>query len=144
LEDVPVSKKNRSITILAVDDDFDILSYIRQFLQKHSFNVFGFTDPLLALEHFKINCNIYDMILSDVRMPGMNGFEFVKMLREINPKVIVLLMSAFDSTDYKSLGLSQDDDNNNNGTTTVDGFLQKPFTGRELINSINFHFDKYK
>ena len=59
------------------------------------------------------------MILSDVRMPGMNGFEFVKMLREINSKVIVLLMSAFDSTDYKSLGLSQD---NNNGTTIVDGF----------------------
>ena len=53
-------------------------------------------NPLLALEHFKINCNIYHIILSDVRMPGMNGFEFVKMLKEINPKVIVLFMSAFD------------------------------------------------
>ena len=138
LGSVPVSKTNKSITILALDDDFDILSYIRQFLQKHSFKVFGFTDPLLALEHFKINCNIYDIILSDVRMPGMNGFEFVKMIKEINPKVIVLLMSAFDSGDYENSELSQ----NNNRTAIVDGFLQKPFTGGELIKSINFHLDK--
>jgi DNA-binding response OmpR family regulator len=140
LGSVPASMTNKSITILALDDDNDILSYIRQFLQKHSFNVFGFTDPLLALEHFKINFNIYDLILSDVRMPGMNGFEFIKILREINPKVIVLLMSAFDSSDYKSSGLSQD----NKGTTKAVGFLQKPFTGRELIKTINLYLDKTK
>ena len=82
------------------------------------------------------------MILSDVRMPGMDGFGFVKMLKEINPKVTVLLMSAFDSSDYKYSGLSQDD--NNNGITKVDGFLQKPFSGGELIKTINFHLDKHK
>jgi DNA-binding response OmpR family regulator len=65
--------------ILVLDDDFDISLLIKQILQKHHFkNVFAFTDPLLALEHFKINHKEYSLIISDVKMPTMNGFEFVR------------------------------------------------------------------
>jgi DNA-binding NtrC family response regulator len=88
-------------TILALDDDFDIISIIRQLLQRRGFNVFGFTEPSLALEHFKMNCNSYDLVLSDVRMPGMNGFDFITKIREIDSKVIVLLMTAFDRSDFE-------------------------------------------
>jgi DNA-binding NtrC family response regulator len=56
--------------ILVLDDDFDISLLVKQVLQKHRFkNIFPFTDPLLALEHFKINHKEYSLIISDIRMP---------------------------------------------------------------------------
>lgn len=70
-----LSKRNRNSKeherkILVLDDDFDLASLIKQILQKDGFkNVFAFTDPLLALEHFKINYKDYSLIVSDIRMP---------------------------------------------------------------------------
>jgi two-component system, cell cycle response regulator CpdR len=61
--------------IQVVDDEFDIVNVIKLYLQGKGLNVFGFTDPLLALEHFRINCKNYMLIISDIRMPRMNGFE---------------------------------------------------------------------
>ena len=52
------------------DHDFDIIVIIKSVLQKQGFVVFAFTDPYLALEHFKINANDYGLVISDVRMPG--------------------------------------------------------------------------
>ena len=63
--------------IQVVDDEFDIVNIIKLYLQGKGLIVFGFTDPLLALEHFRINFKNYTLIVSDIRMPGMNGFEFV-------------------------------------------------------------------
>ena len=51
-------------------------------------------EPLLALEHFRINHKDYSLIVSDIRMPTMNGFEFVREARKIDPKVQDL---AYDS-----------------------------------------------
>ena len=62
--------KEHERKILVLDDDFDLASLIKQILQKHGFkNVVAFTDPLLALEHFKINHKDYSLIVSDIRMP---------------------------------------------------------------------------
>ena len=72
--------------ILVLDDEFDILTTIKSFLQKHGFHVYAFTDPHLALEHFQINATIYCLIISDIKMPHMNGFEFIKKVKEIKPK----------------------------------------------------------
>ncbi|HEU4448286.1 MAG TPA: response regulator [Nitrososphaeraceae archaeon] len=73
-------------SVLVLDDDFDINNMLKMSLQKHGYNVFGFTDPLLALEHFKINHSTYSLVLSDLRMPVMNGFEFVKYVKKNESK----------------------------------------------------------
>jgi two-component SAPR family response regulator len=86
--------------IMVLDDDFDLSQLVKQILQRHHFkNVFAFTDPLLALEHFRINQKDYSLIISDIRMPKMNGFEFVREARKINRKVKILLMTAFEIND---------------------------------------------
>jgi FixJ family two-component response regulator len=55
--------------IQVVDDEFDIVNVTKFFLQDIGLNVFGFTDPLLALKHFHINCGKYGPVVSDI---GMN------------------------------------------------------------------------
>jgi CheY-like chemotaxis protein len=114
-------------SILVLDDEFDIVALIKQSLQKGGLHVYAFTDALLALEHFRLNCKHYILVLSDVRMPGMDGFEFVRKLKEINSTTKVLLMSAFEiNSNELSTAL---------GSVHIDGFIQKPISMNEL-NSI--------
>ena len=76
---------NRSILVL--DDEIDITSIIEQSLQGLGFRVSAFTDPVVALEYLKSNfrdcCNI---VISDIRMPGMNGYELAKKVKGIKPE----------------------------------------------------------
>ena len=77
-------RKSRSLfpinsnVILLLDDEFDLVTSLKQLLERKGFHVFGFTDALLALEHFQINHDKYGLVISDLRMPGMNGYEFIK------------------------------------------------------------------
>jgi two-component system response regulator ChvI len=81
---------------LVVDDELDIVESIKLWLQKKGLKVQGFTDPLLALEYFKNNSNSVDIVLSDIRMPQMNGYELVKRIKELQTDIRVILMSAFE------------------------------------------------
>ncbi|HYZ51340.1 MAG TPA: response regulator [Nitrososphaeraceae archaeon] len=119
-----VSRGSDQWMIQVVDDEFDIVNVIKLYLQGKGLNVFGFTDPQLALEHFRINCKSYSLIISDIRMPGINGFEFVRKVREIWPAVKVLLMSAFEiNSNELSAGLREN---------IIQGFIQKPIALDEL------------
>jgi CheY-like chemotaxis protein len=73
-----------SLSILVVDDDPDMVTMVEQVSYKHRLRVSAFTDPVMALEDFKINCKTCSLILSDIRMPGINGYEFVKKIKEID------------------------------------------------------------
>ena len=116
-------------SIMIIDDEIDITVLMRLSLQKYGFNVYDFTDPFLALEHFRVNCNNY--CLSDIRMPGINGFEFVRNIREIKPDVKILLMTAFDinTTIFSEELLA----------TKVNGFIQKPIS----LKRLNIEIKKY-
>ena len=114
-----------SKNILVLDDELEIVSLIKHFLQRQGYRVFGFTDPMLAIEHFMLNSRNYSLVVCDVRMPAMNGFECVKKMREIVPSIKVILMSAFDINDPLYIGLSS--------SLKINDFIQKPFSLKELI-----------
>ena len=127
------NKATNQMMVQIVDDEFDILNVIKLYLQRAGLNVFGFTDPNLALEHFRINCKDYILVVSDIRVPGMNGFEFVRKIRKISPAIKVLLMSAFDVNNTElSIGL---------GGAKIEGFIQKPISLRELSGMIQKQLD---
>jgi two-component system, cell cycle response regulator CpdR len=88
-----------SESILILDDEDDIVSLLKRTLELDEFSVFGFTNPLLALEHFRTNAAKYGLVLADIHMPQMNGIEFAAEIRKLNPAVKILLMSAFDTSD---------------------------------------------
>ena len=81
-----------------------------------------------------LNSQNYSLIICDVRMPAMNGFEFVKKVREIVPSVKVILMSAFDINDPVYTCLSS--------SLKIDGFIQKPFSLKQVIFTIMKQLDK--
>jgi DNA-binding NtrC family response regulator len=120
-------KKNGSILVL--DDDFDISNLLKISLMKQGYNALGFTDPLLALEHFKINHSTYSLVITDLRMPGMSGFEFSNNIKLIKPEINVVLMSGFDTKgDVKFINFSKNYD--------IEGFIQKPVAMRKLYSLV--------
>jgi len=131
----PLSEKNRNIRryelkVLVLDDDFDLATLVKRILQKHRFkNVFAFTDPLLALEHFRINQKDYSLIISDIRMPIMNGFEFVREARKINPKVKIVLMTAFEINDKEFARVLP--------KPKIDGLLRKPVSTKQILSTMS-------
>ena len=58
-------------------------------------SVFCFTDPVKAFDHFIDNKQNYDLVISDLRMPGLNGLELLKKVKSSNTKVRTILMSAY-------------------------------------------------
>ena len=86
----------RSEFILILDDDKDIIAETAAFLRGQGLNVHTFTDPLAALEDFKQNFDDCFLLLSDIRMPHMNGFHFVRKVREIKSDLKVVFMTTFE------------------------------------------------
>jgi two-component SAPR family response regulator len=115
--------------ILVLDDDFDVSNLVKNILQRDGFkNAFAFTDPMLALEHFRINQKDYSLIISDIRMPTMNGFEFVIEARKINPKVKILLMTAFEIDDKEFARVLP--------KPKINGLLRKPASSKQILNTV--------
>jgi two-component system, OmpR family, response regulator ChvI len=80
--------------ILIVDDDPDITSAFDMVLEMNGFEVDAYTDPSLALSNFKPNS--YGLALLDIRMPKMNGFELYKKIKNIDNKIKVCFITAFE------------------------------------------------
>jgi DNA-binding NtrC family response regulator len=119
-------------SILIVDDNHDIVRILERDFREHGFKVSAFTDPTIALESLKTNSNGCSLIISDIRMPGMNGYELIRKAKEIKKQLKVVLMSAFEIEDGELPNLLPD--------IKVDGFIQKPFPMtklNDLINKIN-------
>jgi CheY-like chemotaxis protein len=85
------SDQNR---IMVVDDEPDVANVIKIALERDGFVVDAFTDPKTALAQFK--SNYYSMVISDIRMPFMNGFELYRELKKQDEKIKVAFMTAFD------------------------------------------------
>jgi DNA-binding NtrC family response regulator len=122
------SHNRSSKSILAIDDEYDIVNLIQESLKRHKFKVCTHTEPLAALEHFTTHSKDYDIVICDIRMPGMNGYEFVKKAKEIHKQVKIVLMSAFEINDREFHNLLPD--------IKVDAFLQKPFSIQQLNDVI--------
>jgi DNA-binding response OmpR family regulator len=84
----------KPLRVLLVDDEPDIVSVLKQGLKLKGFEVDGFTDPRKALEQFKPD--YYDLVVTDIKMPIMNGFQLCRKIREQDESVRFYFLSAFD------------------------------------------------
>jgi DNA-binding NtrC family response regulator len=118
-------------SIMVIDDDFDIAKLVKIILQKSGFkDVIVFTNPLLALENFKTDYKNYCLVISDIRMPEMSGFEFAISVSRIKPRIKVLLMTAYEINDDVLLNM------NMKYNINISGIIQKPVTSSKLARMI--------
>ncbi|MDQ3848712.1 MAG: response regulator [Thermoproteota archaeon] len=90
-------RKKDTKLLMVVDDDLDVLTFIKKSLESGTkIKVFGFTNPIAAAHQFTVNSQDYDAVISDIRMPTMNGFELSRKILRINPHVKVFLITAFE------------------------------------------------
>src|ERR671930_49388 len=87
-------QQNNKKSILLVDDDPDIIETFKVGLEDNGFKVDAFTDPELALSSFK--AGVYDLVLLDVRMPKLNGFQLYEETRKIDNKAKVCYITAYE------------------------------------------------
>jgi two-component system, OmpR family, response regulator ChvI len=116
-------KKKR---ILLVDDEQDITFAFRIGLEDNGFAVDTFNDPQEALSNFK--AGLYDLLLIDVRMPKMNGFELYREIEKIDNKPKICFITAFEVY-YKSLRELFP-------TVRIDCYIKKPITTDDLVQRI--------
>jgi DNA-binding NtrC family response regulator len=130
-----VSVENRVVSI--VDDDPDIVMLFRDALQSLSgITVLTFTDPILALEHFQLNEYAYVLVISDYKMPGLNGMEFLKKIKELNRFVRTMLMTAFQIEDKVFREYTK--------KKIINAFLQKPIGIHDLLKEVDTQLHSYE
>ena len=105
--------------LLLVEDDADIAFAVKNFLLESGYSVHHCADGLAAKE--LIQKEKFDLLLLDIMLPGMNGLDLCKLLRQHNPVLPILMLTSLDSEADRILGLE----------LGADDYLTKPFSLRE-------------
>jgi DNA-binding response OmpR family regulator len=121
---------NNNKRILVVDDEPDITLMLKRVLEDNGFRVDSFNEPAMVLQNFK--SGLYDLVILDIKMPDINGFELYLKLREKDQQVKVCFLTALSELrDYEAyrkevfpkLGERY--------------FVAKPVENEELIRRVN-------
>jgi DNA-binding response OmpR family regulator len=123
-------KGNKLARIMVVDDEKDILRIIKRDLEvTNEFQVETFSSAIEALNAFKTHdLGYYDAIITDIRMPKMNGFELYRQVKELNPNTKIAFITAFE--------INKDEFNKVLPSIEVKDFIIKPIDMDDLILKI--------
>jgi DNA-binding response OmpR family regulator len=113
-----------------VDDESDVIITLKIVLEENGFKVDSFTDPLVALENFKEEADMYELVILDMKMPGINGFELYRQIKKIDDKVKVCFLTAGEM-DYEQFRKELIPALDNNC------YIQKPIENETLIKRLN-------
>jgi len=115
--------------ILIVEDESDIIFTLKIILEENGFVINSFTDPLLALSSFKPH--LYDILLIDIKLPSINGFELYRELRKIDDKVKICFLTASE-INYEDLKKAVSP-----SVKDAKCFIRKPVENEALIVQLN-------
>jgi DNA-binding NtrC family response regulator len=132
-----VAANNKIVSV--VDDDLNTTELFHVALSENidGISVVSFNDPVIALEHFAANKDAYVLVISDLRMPGLNGLELLKKVKNSNPKVRTILMSAYNFDEdliflkYMKEGI-------------IDSSIDKPVTINSLCQRVRDELELYQ
>jgi CheY-like chemotaxis protein len=124
-----LTSQNAKKRILVVDDEPDITLTLKAGLETVGiFDVDVFNDPELALKSFKPD--FYALILIDIMMPKMSGFDLYEQLKKLNPSIKVCFLTASEMYYERNRGIEH-------CALNKDLFLQKPISTNDLIMEVN-------
>jgi class 3 adenylate cyclase len=91
---------NNDKRIILIDDEEDVLFTYKIFLEDHNYNVTAFTDPSLAMNYIRNIFNFKDLlVILDIRMKNLNGFQLHQQIKSIDPTIKILFVTALDILD---------------------------------------------
>src|SRR6266498_1205748 len=132
-----MSSNNRIVSV--VDDDISTATLFHEALRQNidGVSVFSFIDSVKAFEHFTENSENYTLVISDLRMPGLNGLELLKKVKTSNPKVRTILMSAynFDEEELYQQYMKEG---------VINSTIEKPVTMNRLYQRVQEELDVIK
>ena len=124
-----LSQSNSSFNILLIDDDADVLFTIKTILENKKYKAYSFSDSHKALEHFaEVNPYYYDLIIMDIRMPGLNGIQLYSKMKIMNPDIKVFFLSALDAIE-EILSIFPD--------LTPNEIVKKPIDFNQILEKID-------
>jgi len=126
---------NRIICIL--DDDADITLLFHDILYGITgVTVLKLSDPILSLRHFQVNEQAYVLVISDYKMSGLIGMEFLKRIKDLNQSVRTILMTEFQIDDKVFLDYSKE--------KIINAILQKPIGMDDLLKEVDTQLHSYE
>lgn len=121
-------ESSKTKKLLIIDDDVGVVEYLTEMLITKGYHAVGETDPKQALA--RLNTGYFDLVISDVEMPGMRGLDLMAAIHACKPGQLVLLITAFGSIDM--------------GVTSLQAgacdFITKPFSLNDLLSAIERAF----
>ena len=125
--------------IMFVDNEKDILRVIKRGLESSEsndttskFKVDAYQDSELALQSFQNHPdNYYDLVLTDLKMPKINGFELYMRMKEKNPRMKFAFMTAYDNIDKEKFA-------NYSSVIDPNSFISKPVTASKLKSKLMY------
>jgi len=113
--------------VAIVDDEVDITTVLKKGLEQNRFSVDAFNDPQAALDSFKPD--YYDLLILDIRMPKMNGFDLYREVRKKDSRVKVCFLTAFEIyyEEFRKMF----------PTIDVKAFVRKPVSISALVKQVN-------
>jgi len=112
-----------------VDDEKDVGRTFKMILENYGFEIDFFTDPAMALETFKPN--LYHLIILDIRMAEINGFELYDKLKSMDPNIKTLFITALNSVEPYNT--------RNSKVYPLSGvrhFMKKPVSSEDLLGQV--------
>ncbi len=116
--------------ILVVDDETDVLDLCKRILETQGYNVKSTHNGFEAIEF--AHAEDFDLLLTDIKMPGISGLEIAQMLKESDPGIICVTMTGFSTMDMAINALK----------LGIDEFILKPFTPKELSIAVSKALEK--
>lgn len=120
----PAAMKKR---VMIVDDEPDVNLAVKIALEQKDYKVDAFKDPLLALENFRKG--LYDLLILDIKMPKMHGFELYRQIKRVDDKVKVFFLTAGEMYYGAYTDIFQAFD--------AQCFIRKPIENEELLKRLN-------
>src|SRR5918912_3099335 len=123
-----VNNTSNAKKVMIVDDEPDVISVLEIVLKDNGFEVDSFTDPIAALKSYSVG--IYDLLILDIKMPKMDGFELYDEIKKIDDNAKVCFLTASEMY-YKNSRVEK------YCSLDKDLFIQKPIANEDLVEEIN-------
>ena len=126
-------KHTKNLNILYVEDNLEVQTQTTKMLQSFFNNISIANNGKVALELF-VNNDSYHILITDIKMPILDGLGFIESIRKINKRVPIIVLSAHDNKDYflKTINAG------------IDGYILKPYTLGQITNTLTNIMEKYE